>query len=207
MGNAACHVVVIGAEWQRACPGRRAVPGLSGLSALLVLVQCCRMMILSERHRAFKLPLLVGRCRRMKGRSGCKTPLREKKPPGNCGKRVEEERGSSSSELKWKDDAYTFSPLLGKRGHRTFQKPGMLTRKRLQAGRSVPSRVKEGAGRCCLVASRAKFPGAVPSCPAQALLLRVRTAFSSCLQRGFPYSPDSCRLHGPCGHAAGSSEV
>lgn len=63
--------VIIGAELQQACPGRRVVPGLNGLSELLVLVQCCRMMILSESSRAFKLPLLdLGRCRRMKGRSG-----------------------------------------------------------------------------------------------------------------------------------------
>ena len=63
--------VIIRAELQQACPGRRVVPGLNGLSALLVLVQCCRMMIFSERYRAFKLPLLdLGRCRRMKGRCG-----------------------------------------------------------------------------------------------------------------------------------------
>lgn len=69
------------------------------------------------------------------------------------------------------------------------------------------SPVKQGAGRRCLAASGAKFPGAVQSCPAQALLLPVRTAFSSCLQRAFPYSPDSCRLHRLRGHAAGSSEA
>ena len=64
-------LVIIRAELQQACPGQRVVPGLNGLPALLVLVQCCRMMIFLERYRAFKLPLLdLGRCRRMKGRRG-----------------------------------------------------------------------------------------------------------------------------------------
>lgn len=60
----------------------------------------------------------------MKDHSGCETPLREKKPPGNCGKRVEEERGSPSSELKWKDDAYSLFTSPGEEGSQNIPEAG-----------------------------------------------------------------------------------